>query len=239
MSLAGTAPRAPTVTEQVYRGIYAAVMERRLAPGEWLREEELATSFGVSRTVVRQALQRLSQDQLVELHHNRGARVPLPERDDVAHVFEARRVCECEIARKLGGRLTAAQLEELHALVDAEERASADGDAATAVRMSGEFHRRLALLHGNPVFVRLLDGLLPTTSMLMARFTAQGGAVCVAHRHVELVQALARGSRPAAAEMRQHLDELERALAKEAKAPLRPLRDAFAGYRDAGRVAAG
>ena len=63
--------------------------------------------------------------------------------------------------------------------------------------------------------------------------------MCVAHRHVELVQALARGSRPAAAEMRQHLDELERSLAKEAKAPGRRLRDAFAGYRDADRAEVG
>lgn len=231
---AGGASRAPTATEQVYRGIHAAVMERRLAPGEWLREEELASGFGVSRTVVRQALQRLSQDQVIELHHNRGARVPLPGRDDVAHVFEARRVCECEIARKLGGQLSAAQLDELRRLVDAEDAAAQRGDATAAVRLSGEFHRRLALLHGNPVFVRLLDGLLPTTSMLMARFTAQGGAVCVAHRHVELVQALARGSRPAAAEMRQHLDELERSLSLEAAVPLRPLRDVFAAYRAAG-----
>lgn len=223
---------APTATEQVYRGIHAAVLERRLAPGEWLREEELAASFGVSRTVVRQALHRLAQDRVVELQHNRGARVPLPEREDVSHVFEARRVCECEIARRLGGRLDAAQLAELRRLVDEEARAAASGDAAAAVRLSGEFHRTLARLHGNPVFERLLDGLLPTTSMLMARFTAQGGAVCVAHRHVELVAALERGSRPAAAEMKQHLDELERSLtADDARPRGRPLREAFAGCR--------
>lgn len=223
---------APTATDQVYRGIQSAVLERRLAPGEWLREVELAASFGVSRTVVRQALQRLAQDQVVELHHNRGARVPSPGLEEAVHVFEARRAAECEIARRLGGRLTAGQLQRLHALVDAETAATAAGDAAAAVRLSGEFHLELAAMHGNPVFVRLLDGLLPTTSMLMARFTARGGTVCVAHRHVELLQALERGARPAAAEMKQHLDELERSLVLGEAPPPRPLRDAFAGYRE-------
>ena len=53
----GAQPRA-TATDRVYKGIYQAVLEHRLEPGTWLREEELATEFGVSRTVVRQALQR-------------------------------------------------------------------------------------------------------------------------------------------------------------------------------------
>lgn len=227
-----TSTRPRTATEQVYRGIHAAVTERRLAPGEWLREEELAASFGVSRTVVRQALQRLAQDQVIELRHNRGARVPLPGLADAAHVFEARRVAECEIARHLGGRLDATQLAQLRALVSAETAATAAGDHAQAVRLSGEFHLALAAMHGNPILERLLDTLLPTTSMLVARFTAQGQAVCVAHRHVELLDALALGPRQAAAEMRQHLDELERSLTRAAPRGRGTLRDAFAGYRE-------
>lgn len=224
-------PPPRTATEQVYRGIHDAVTERRLAPGEWLREEELAAVFGVSRTVVRQALQRLAQDQVLELQPNRGARVPMPDLEDAAHVFEARRVAECEIARRLGGRLDDTRRAELQALVDAEDAAHARGDTAAAVRLSGEFHLALAAMHGNPVFVRLLRTLLPTTSVLMARFAAHGQPVCVAHRHGELLQALGRGAREAASEMRQHLDELERSLSHGSPREPRALRDAFVAYR--------
>ncbi|HSW07643.1 GntR family transcriptional regulator [Aquabacterium sp.] len=209
-----------TATGRVYEGIYDAVLERRLAPGDRLREEELALGFGVSRTVVRQALQRLAQDRVIELQHNHGARVPEPGLDEAVHVFEARRVVECEIARRLGGRLDQAQLAELHALADAEAAADGRGDRAQAVRLSGEFHRALARMHGNPVFLRLLDGLLPTTSMLMALSQAGGGRVCVAHRHVELIAAMAGSPAGAAAEMRRHLVELERSLTRT----LRPAR---------------
>lgn len=221
-----------TATQRVYEGIYAAILEHRLAPGMRLREEELASSFAVSRTVVRQALHRLAQDQVVELHHNRGAQVPQPSRDDAAHVFDARRVVEGEIARRLAGRLDASQVAELRALVQDEAAADARGDRPAAIRLSGQFHRRLAQMCGNPVFVRLLDELLPTTSVLMALYQHPGRPACVAHRHIELIEALAGSGASAAAEMRRHLQELERTLISPSASAGSSLRDVFAAYRE-------
>lgn len=231
------AARVPTATDRVYAGIYRAMIERRLQPGAWLREEEVAETFGVSRTVVRQALQRLSQVHLVELQHNRGARVAQPSRSESEHVFEARRVVECEIARRIGGRLDAPALAALRALIGAEAAADARGDAAAAVRISGDFHATLARLHGNPLFCRLLDTLLPTTSLLMASFKTGGGPPCVAHRHAELLEALQVNGAAAAAEMRRHLKELEQSLTGPQSAPT-PLRDVFAAYREGEGAAA-
>lgn len=219
-----------TGTDRVYEAVYQAVLEHRLAPGQRLREEEMAVEFGVSRTLVRQALQRLAQDQVIELTHNRGARVPMPSLEDARHVFEARRMVECEVARKLGGQLAPAQLAELQALARAETEADQRGDRAEAIRLSGEFHNALARMYGNPVYMRLLMGLMPTTSLLMARFKLHGGQVCVAHQHVDLISALLKGPAPAAAEMRKHLQELERSLAGPPP-PQKRLRDAFAHYR--------
>ena len=232
-----TATKATTATDRVYDGIYRAIVEHRLAPGARLREEELAESFAVSRTVVRQALQRLAQDQVIELRHNRGAQVPQPGLEDAAPVFDARRVVECEIARRLGGKLTPAQLDELRALVAAESAAEARGDSAAAIGLSGEFHRALARLAGNPVFMRMLDELLPTTSLLMALYKRPGRPACVAHRHQEMLAALQEaGAAGSAAEMRRHLDELERSLTPQ-PAPAAPLRDVFAPYREPGSIA--
>jgi len=228
--------RPATATDRVYEGIYRAIVEHRLAPGTRLREQELAESFSVSRTVVRQALQRLAQDQVVQLRHHRGALVPAPGIEDAAPVFDARRVVECEIARRLAGRLGAAQLAELAQLVQAELDAEARGDAAAAIGLSGEFHRALARLAGNPVFVKLLDELLPTTSLLMALYKPPGQPACRTHRHQELLAALAQaGPAGSAAQMRRHLDELERSLRPQAAAD-RPLRDVFAAYREPGRA---
>jgi DNA-binding GntR family transcriptional regulator len=223
---------APTATQRVQDGIYRAIVEHRLAPGARLREEELAASFAVSRTVVRQALHRLAQDQVIELRPNVGAQVPQPTREEAAQVFDARRVVECEIARRLAGRLTEAQQGELRHIVDAEARADALGDRSTAIALSGQFHRALASLCGNPVFLRIVDGLLPATSLLMALYQPDGAPACVAHRHVDLLAALRASPATAAAEMRRHLQEIERSLATRVE-PSR-LRDVFAAYRQRG-----
>jgi DNA-binding GntR family transcriptional regulator len=65
---------------------------------------------------------------------------------------------------------------------------------------------------GNPVFLRMLDELLPTTTLLMALCEPRQRPVCVAHRHTDLVTAFAQDGAAAAAEMRRHLDELEASL---------------------------
>lgn len=222
---------AATATGRVYEGIYQAIVEHRLSPGLRLREEELAESFGVSRTVVRQALQRLAADQVVELQHNRGAQVPHPDIAQAASVFEARRVIECEIARKLAGHLGPEQVANLQALVQAEAEAHSRGDTAGAVRLSGRFHRDLAVLAGNAVFVRLIDELLPITSLLIVLYQRRGHPGCVTHSHDALIQALVEGTPArAAAEMRRHLLELERSL--ERSPTPAPLRDVFAPYRE-------
>jgi DNA-binding FadR family transcriptional regulator len=62
-----------TATDRVHGAICAAVLGRRLQPGERLRDEALATGFEVSRTVTRQALQRLAQGQVVFEHSGPAA----------------------------------------------------------------------------------------------------------------------------------------------------------------------
>ena len=227
-----TAVTTPTATQRVQDGIYRAIVEHRLAPGARLREEELAESFAVSRTVVRQALHRLAQDQVIELRPNVGAQVPQPTREEAAQVFDARRVIECEIARRLAGQLDATQLQELRQIVDAEARADAQDNRPVAIALSGEFHRALARLCGNPVFLRIVDGLLPATSLLMALYQPAGMPACVAHRHVELLVALRGTPAQAAGEMRRHLLEIERSLTLRVDSA--PLRDVFAAYRNDG-----
>lgn len=227
------AAAAPTATERVYRAIHAAIVEHRIAPGTRLREVDLAEGFEVSRTVVRQALQRLAADHVVELQHHRGAMVPQPTREQAAHVFDARRVLECEVARRVAGRLDEVEQAALQRLVDDEQAAEARGDAAAAIRLSGEFHRALARHTGNPMLLRMLDDLLPATSLLIALYQSGAQRACAGHRHAQLLQALAGTPAQAAAEMRRHLSEIERSLAVQ-PARSRPLRDLFAPYREDG-----
>ena len=227
-------PDPVSASDRVYDAIYAAVIDHRLMPGSRLREEELAQAFAVSRTLVRQALHKLAQDGVITLRPNKGAVVPEPTRRDGEHVFDARRVVECEVARRLAGKLGAEQLAALHKLVEAEDRATRSQNKQEAIRLSGEFHLRLAQMSGNPIFVRLLEELLPTTSLLMALYKAPGEPMCVAHSHRQLLATLAGAAGASAAtEMRRHLNEIERSLSQPALRKEAKLRDVFKAYKTA------
>lgn len=87
-------------------------------------------------------------------------------------------------------------------------------------------------MRGNPIFVRPLEELLPTTSLLMALYKAPGRPMGVAHSHRKLLGMLAaKPGAQAAVEMRRRLNEIERSLTPPSPAETTPLRDVFKAYR--------
>src|SRR5213595_1715107 len=83
-----------SVTQRIVESVTAAIVERRLMPGTKLAEQKLADIFKVSRTIVRQALNRLSRDKLVTLEPARGAHVAEPSVEEARQVFEVRHMLE-------------------------------------------------------------------------------------------------------------------------------------------------
>lgn len=73
--------------EHVAARLALAIHEHRLAPGTKLSEDEVGLVYGVSRTVVRAALQRLAHDRLITLRRNRGAFVAQPSIREAREVF--------------------------------------------------------------------------------------------------------------------------------------------------------
>src|SRR5215813_12430651 len=94
-------PNAHQMVETVYGEVQKAIVERRLRPGTKLREVSLGELFGVSRTTVRAALQRLEADGLVTIEPNKGASVSLPSAHEVSELFSLRRIVETGIVAQL------------------------------------------------------------------------------------------------------------------------------------------
>ena len=103
--------------------VRAAILERRLAPGTKLQEIPLGAFFGVSRTIVRQALRTLAHEGLVALRDRRVAVVARPSAADVAHMFSARRAIEAAVVEQVIARVTRAEIAALRRLVRDEEAA--------------------------------------------------------------------------------------------------------------------
>ena len=101
------------VHDEIYEQIYAAIVEHRLHPGTKLVEERLAEIFGVSRARVREVLARLAHEQIVEMIPKRGAYVAKPSIEQALDVFEARRLIEPAVLRRLIETLTPEKLARL------------------------------------------------------------------------------------------------------------------------------
>ena len=89
-----------TITaREIGKAIAKAIHEHKVLPGTKLGEDELSEIYGVSRTLVRSALQGLSHEQLVDIQPNRGAFVSKPSLREAREIFEARALLEPRTAR--------------------------------------------------------------------------------------------------------------------------------------------
>lgn len=204
---------APDRTDALYRQIHAAIVGHRLPPGTRLPEEQLADVFGVSRTLVRQALQRLAHQHLVVQEPNRGVRIAEPTIDEVRHLYEVRRLIECALLTKAAARLGRTRLAALRRLVVREARANAAGDSQASMQLAGEFHLELASSLANPVLSDFLRELIARGNVAIAVYEQPGRATCRCDDHGRILACLANndvgGARDA---MSRHLQDIESSL---------------------------
>lgn len=183
-----------------------AICAGRLPAGTKLGEEELSRIFGVSRTLVRQALQRLSFANLVSLRQNRGAYVASPTAEEAEATYAARRLIESEIIAEATRHCTANDVRRLRQHCRAQAEAEAKGDRSQFIRLLGEFHLVIAEIGGNPVYAELLGQLLPRTSLMQSLYEAREQPSCAVADHRALINLMAKGDPEKAAEaMRGHL----------------------------------
>ena len=207
-------------TDRIVESITHAIVERRLAPGTKLAEQKLADIFGVSRTLVRQALNQLSRDRLVTLTPARGAFVATPSTEEARQVFEVRAMLEGELARQLATRITDAQLRELRHHLAEERAAVARTDVPGRTRLLADFHVVLARMLGNEVLAQLLADLLSRSSLISLMYQSSHSAEASFHEHEAVVEALARRDGRAAARLMQaHLHSVERNLRLDPAVP--------------------
>jgi GntR family transcriptional regulator, rspAB operon transcriptional repressor len=141
-----------TARARVYANLRDAIVRAELAPGRQLSENELAASLGVSRTPVREALQRLREDRLVEIVPQLGTFVSPISSRAVADAQFIREALECAAVREAAMRITAEDVEELEQNLAAQERARDSADFNAFYVLDDQFHQALCDLSGRSVW---------------------------------------------------------------------------------------
>src|SRR5919106_7098638 len=104
--------------EDIFDVLHEKIISGTYKPGNWLRQEEIATQLGVSMTPVREALDLLVSAGLAERVPYRGVRVREMSTKDVVEAYGLRLVLEAVIAQEAARNITAEQLQSLEALAD-------------------------------------------------------------------------------------------------------------------------
>ncbi len=198
--------RASDIADAIIR----AVVEHRLPPGTRLGEDDLGATFGVSRTIVRAALRMLARDAIVTIRPNRGAAIASPSVAEARQVFHARRVIETALIREAAAMVQAGDIATLRLHLAEEDRALRDGDRPAAIRLSGDFHLRIAAIPKQEVLAAFLRELISRSALVIALYGRTGASQCGTHDHADLVDALrARDGERAARLMAEHLSHVE------------------------------
>ncbi len=210
------------VPDEIYDTVVHAILDRALDPGTKLPEEVFCSHYGVSRTIVRVAIQRLQQDRLVDVQPYKGCFVVVPDLKEARDIIAARKAIEPYIIKRLVEVATDTGLAALAAHVDAEDSAYHRNDQREALRLSGQFHILLSDLADNGVLGVYIRNLICRSALVIATYS-DVTACCKAHDHRHLVELLmARDASGALNQMERHLDDIEHDLLQDKKPEEKP-----------------
>ncbi len=200
--------KSPAKSDQIYEFLRRAIVRLDLEPGSAILEKDFCTSFDVSRTPVREALQRLAEEDLVDIFPHSGTFVSRISFKVAKEGFVLRRALEVESVRKACEHVSEGGLAQLDAIIARMRVILADGRLEDYLEVDDAFHAAIARMSGYPriwKFITLAKVHLDRMRQLSA--PVPGHLAEVTEQHAAIVQALQRRN-PMQAElaMRIHLD---------------------------------
>lgn len=128
------------LSQRIYEVLKDQIINEELGPGERLLDDKLASSFGVSRTPVREALTRLASEDLVEITPRSGIYVKKLTKKDVEEIYKIRKVLEGLAAREATSIIDDKKLEQLNLLLQKAKRSLNSDDYQSCIDFDVALH---------------------------------------------------------------------------------------------------
>jgi DNA-binding GntR family transcriptional regulator len=194
----------------VYDSLRDAIWEGRIGRGERVREEEIARSLGVSRTPVREALQRLQRRGLLVTGTGRGLIVAELSKREVIELYAMREILEGSAARFAAQHATRPEIDILYRLQ--RDLAEAPDDALLLVKLNRRFHQAICDAAHNQYLTQTLDTLHDSMALLHSTtFRAPNRRRESDEEHRRIVSAIERhDADDAEAIAREHIRQAQR-----------------------------
>jgi DNA-binding GntR family transcriptional regulator len=215
-----SAPEARQLRRLVADRLRTDILEGKLSPGSWLRQEQIAKEMGVSQMPVREALRELAAEGLVAHEPYRGVRIISMSLTDVADLYASRAAIEALAIRAAARNITAEELASLREISAKMKRRLAPRHLAEYRELNRRFHTVIFTASRRPFLIRLLQQLWTSFPAMLLDSFKKTAAAPIPDRdtddiaeHQAILEALEKGD-PDAAEsaIRAHLEETVRHL---------------------------
>jgi len=147
------------LSQKVYRVLKTEIVKGFLEPGTKLFEDKIATQIGVSRTPVREAIQKLAAEGLIKIAPNQTIIVTEISIEDIKEVLQIRGVLEGLAARVAAKKITRHEIDELEAIVSQMGLYVSKEDLTSYCKVDDEFHNLILNVCGNKLIINIRDNL--------------------------------------------------------------------------------
>jgi len=198
------------LSEVAYERIKEAIRNAELEPGQPLSETKLSKLLGISRTPVREAIQQLAQEGLVQIIPGRAVTVASLSVHEVMNVVHVRSILEPEVVRLATASISPEDLEDLWSVIHTMEEAVENDDRMTWAKVDSRFHEILSASCPNKLLGDMTIQVRNRISFLSSdNQTNQKRMLACTQEHRQVVEAIAAGDAELAEHfMRDHLDKL-------------------------------
>ena len=194
-------------SDAIARELRRMVITGELQAGSIVSEAHLSDLLGCSRTPLRDALQQLSHQYLIEVPPRRGILIPRLSIVDYQQLCEAQLLVGSELTQLAAGRINDQQLDELRAVVARQERSNAERDSYSLAELDGEYHILIAEATGNLYFTDFTTLLHSALARFLYRaYESVGSADRSIAEHRQIIETLENGDGELArARVREHV----------------------------------
>ena len=186
------------VALKAYRMLERLIVTLELAPGSVTTEGTLIQKLGLGRTPVREAIQRLAWEGLVDVRPRAGLAIAPLHASDWLRVLEARKGVEVVLARSAARFITRPIAEHFHAAALAMQKAVVQNDPLKYLDADKQLDEAMALASDNPFAARLAAPLQTHSRRFWYRYQSASLAEAAEH-HVHVIRAILDGNEAEAA----------------------------------------
>jgi DNA-binding GntR family transcriptional regulator len=178
------------------------ILDGAIEPGSWVRMQAVADRLGVSVQPVREALQLLEGEGLVQILPNRGARVHGLDRTRLSHIYEVREALESYMARRFAEDARPSEIRQLEEIQARHDKAAAAADLHQVALANRAFHRMINTYGDNPLIIDPVSRFMDLGRMLVGKVGhEQGYLKRVVREHHALLTAFRRHDATRAADL--------------------------------------